>query len=174
MVQKIKKGQWTSKEVTFLRKHYRSYSTSWIARELGRTEYAVRYKASDLNIRKGPRGQSSIVPVGNRPKTPALDKARKILGKQKPFIGVKNLTQGLLIKDRLGRKVSSPSHLVLRVPSGSTTTAHAYIEKACSDSTSAEDAVNAILEKEGEGVLSELLVVAVLETAFIRKVQVEA
>ena len=43
---------WTREEIAFLRKNYRNHSTAWCAKQLGRTVYAVRYKASDLNIRK--------------------------------------------------------------------------------------------------------------------------
>jgi len=43
---------WTREEITFLRKYYRNHETTWCARQLGRTVYSVRYKASDLNIRK--------------------------------------------------------------------------------------------------------------------------
>ncbi len=43
---------WTSQEIAFLRKNYRNNSTTWCARQLGRTVYAVRYKASDLSIKK--------------------------------------------------------------------------------------------------------------------------
>jgi hypothetical protein len=35
-----------------MRKFYRNYETAWIARQLGRTVYSVRYKAVDLNLRK--------------------------------------------------------------------------------------------------------------------------
>ncbi|MDZ4724091.1 MAG: hypothetical protein SGI97_09350 [candidate division Zixibacteria bacterium] len=35
-----------------MRKNYRNQSTSWVARQLGRTVYSVRYKASDLSIKK--------------------------------------------------------------------------------------------------------------------------
>lgn len=44
---------WTRDEIGFLRKFYRNHDTSWVARQLGRTVYSVRYKASNLNIRKG-------------------------------------------------------------------------------------------------------------------------
>ncbi|HWR84260.1 MAG TPA: hypothetical protein VN285_13250 [Candidatus Deferrimicrobium sp.] len=44
--------QWSKDEISFMRKYYRSYETAWIARQLGRTVYSVRYKAVDLNIRK--------------------------------------------------------------------------------------------------------------------------
>ena len=43
---------WTREEIAFLRKWYRNHDTSWCARQLGRTVYSVRYKASDLSIRK--------------------------------------------------------------------------------------------------------------------------
>ncbi len=43
---------WTRQEISFMRKYYRKYPTSWIAKQLGRTVYSVRYKASDLSIKK--------------------------------------------------------------------------------------------------------------------------
>ncbi len=43
---------WSREEISFLRKNYRKFETAWVARQLGRTVYSVRYKASDLNIRK--------------------------------------------------------------------------------------------------------------------------
>ncbi len=43
---------WSRTEIAFLRKNYRNNPTSWCARQLGRTAYAVRYKASDLSIKK--------------------------------------------------------------------------------------------------------------------------
>ena len=43
---------WSAKDVAFLRKFYRHNETTWVARQLGRTAYSVRYKASSLNIRK--------------------------------------------------------------------------------------------------------------------------
>ena len=43
---------WSREEIAFLRRNYRKYETAWVARQLGRTVYSVRYKASDLNIRK--------------------------------------------------------------------------------------------------------------------------
>jgi hypothetical protein len=43
---------WSREEIAFMRKYYRNNETSWVARQLGRTVYSVRYKASDLNIRK--------------------------------------------------------------------------------------------------------------------------
>lgn len=43
---------WSREEIAFMRKYYKQYPTSWVARQLGRTAYAVRYKASDLCIKK--------------------------------------------------------------------------------------------------------------------------
>ena len=43
---------WTRQEISFMRKHYRKFPTEWIASQLGRTVYSVRYKASDLSIKK--------------------------------------------------------------------------------------------------------------------------
>ena len=43
---------WTRQEIAFLRKYYRKHETAWCARQLGRTVYSVRYKASDLSIKK--------------------------------------------------------------------------------------------------------------------------
>ena len=46
------KRNWTLAEIKFLHKFYCRYETAWICRQLGRTVYSVRYKASDLCIRK--------------------------------------------------------------------------------------------------------------------------
>jgi hypothetical protein len=43
---------WSRQEIAFMRKHYRKSPTAWIARQLGRTVYSVRYKASNLSIKK--------------------------------------------------------------------------------------------------------------------------
>lgn len=43
---------WTRQDISFMRKHYKKFPTSWIAKHLGRTVYSVRYKASDLCIKK--------------------------------------------------------------------------------------------------------------------------
>ncbi len=44
--------QWSREEVAFMRKYYRKFETTWIARQLGRTVYSVRYKAVDLSLKK--------------------------------------------------------------------------------------------------------------------------
>ena len=38
--------------MSFMRKYYRKFETAWIARQLGRTVYSVRYKAVDMSISK--------------------------------------------------------------------------------------------------------------------------
>jgi hypothetical protein len=43
---------WTRHEMSFMRKYYRKFETAWVARQLGRTVYSVRYKAVDLSITK--------------------------------------------------------------------------------------------------------------------------
>lgn len=43
---------WTRQEISFIRKYYRNNETAWVARQLGRTVYSVRYKACDLSIKK--------------------------------------------------------------------------------------------------------------------------
>ena len=43
---------WSRQEIAFIRKYYRNNETSWVARQLGRTVYSVRYKACDLSIKK--------------------------------------------------------------------------------------------------------------------------
>lgn len=65
---------WSRDQIAFLRKYYRNNETSWVARQLGRTVYSVRYKASDLNIKKarpsvwrGNTGQTK--PVAGRPQS---------------------------------------------------------------------------------------------------------
>jgi len=57
---------WTREEIAFMRKFYRNYETTWVARQLGRTVYSVRYKAVDLHLKKanpsiwrGNRGQAN-------------------------------------------------------------------------------------------------------------------
>lgn len=43
---------WSSQECAFMRKFYRRFETAWVARQLGRTVYSVRYKAVDLSLKK--------------------------------------------------------------------------------------------------------------------------
>lgn len=73
---------WSREEVAFMRKWYRRYETSWVARQLGRSVYSVRYKAVDLAIRKakpsiwkGQKGPSNAFSKGwSRKSKPARRK----------------------------------------------------------------------------------------------------
>lgn len=67
---------WSPQEITFLRKYYRFHDTTWVARQLGRTVYSVRYKASNLNIRKSNPSNWKTPPKGTM------------------FFGTKNMTIG--------------------------------------------------------------------------------
>lgn len=62
---------WSKQELSFLRKYYRNNETSWVARQLGRSVYSVRYKASDLSIKKA----SPSVWKGNKGVTKPARKA---------------------------------------------------------------------------------------------------
>jgi len=55
---------WSPQEISFLRKYYRNHDTSWVARQLGRTVYSVRYKASDMSIRKSNPSNWKTPPKG--------------------------------------------------------------------------------------------------------------
>ena len=77
---------WSREEVAFMRKFYRNYETTWIARQMGRTVYSVRYKAVDLNIKKsnpsvwrGNRGAANAFrkPVSRSTWKPARKKVAK-------------------------------------------------------------------------------------------------
>ncbi len=66
---------WTREDVAFIRKYYRNNETSWVAKQLGRTVYSVRYKACDLSIKKsrpsvwrGNTGVTKATPKRNTPK----------------------------------------------------------------------------------------------------------
>jgi len=71
---------WTREEIAFMRKYYRKFETTWVARQLGRTVYSVRYKAVDLSIKKanpsvwkGNKGTKNAF----RPTTPKRATSRK-------------------------------------------------------------------------------------------------
>lgn len=63
---------WTREEIQFMRKYYRNNETAWVARQLGRTVYSVRYKASDLSIKKAApsvwRGNTGVTKVTRKAK----------------------------------------------------------------------------------------------------------
>lgn len=67
---------WTRSEMAFMRKFYRNYETAWVARQVGRTVYSVRYKAVDLGIKKA----SPSVWRGNRGNTGAFKSFAKTPG----------------------------------------------------------------------------------------------
>ena len=96
---------WSRQEISFMRKHYRKFPTAWIARQLGRTVYSVRYKACDLSIKKAspsiwrenatptrrkttrkaaPRKRVSRTRKTRRPARRATATRRKITRKAKP------------------------------------------------------------------------------------------
>ncbi len=82
---------WAKEEIAFMRKFYRNYETAWIARQLGRTVYSVRYKAVDLHIRKASpsvwRGNTGSPKSFNRtwPKRPSFPRApRKTSSRRTP------------------------------------------------------------------------------------------
>ncbi len=43
---------WTKREEAVLRKYYRHMPTKWLERKLKRTAYSIRWRASQLQIRK--------------------------------------------------------------------------------------------------------------------------
>ncbi len=74
---------WSREEIAFMRKYYRYNETSWVARQLGRTVYSVRYKASSLSIRKsnpstwrGCKGTTQPQHTGRYNRTPKTRWAR--------------------------------------------------------------------------------------------------
>jgi hypothetical protein len=50
-------GNWTEKQLAFLREHYPQRGKQFIVSALGRSEPAVRGKASELNLRLNPEGE---------------------------------------------------------------------------------------------------------------------
>lgn len=72
---------WSREEVAFMRKYYRNNETSWVARKLGRTVYSVRYKASDLNIKKSRpsvwKGNEGVTKATKKTRRPSTRKAYK-------------------------------------------------------------------------------------------------
>jgi len=73
---------WTREEIAFMRKYYRKFETTWIARQLRRTVYSVRYKAVDLNIQKASpsvwRGNRGPVNAFRKPATRKAAPKRKV------------------------------------------------------------------------------------------------
>jgi hypothetical protein len=77
---------WTREELAFLRKYYRNNETAWVARQLGRTVYSVRYKASDLCIKKANpsvwKGNKGV--TKGRKATPRPTRRRKSVRRASP------------------------------------------------------------------------------------------
>ena len=80
---------WSKQEVAFMRKYYRNNETAWVARQLGRSVYSVRYKASDLNIKKaapsiwrGNKGVTSVRKSKARPTKTRRAAARRTTTKR--------------------------------------------------------------------------------------------
>ena len=71
---------WSREEISFMRKWYRRYETSWVARQLGRTVYSIRYKAVDLQIRKA----NPSVWKGQKGPANAFGKKRATVKRAKP------------------------------------------------------------------------------------------
>ena len=71
---------WTREEIAFMRAWYRRHETSWVARQLGRTVYSVRYKAVDLGIRKA----NPSVWKGQRGPVNAFNKGRVSVRRSRP------------------------------------------------------------------------------------------
>ena len=72
---------WNREEMAFMRKYYRKYETSWIARQLGRTVYSIRYKAVDMHLKKANpsvwRGNRGAANAFRKPTTRRTTTAKK-------------------------------------------------------------------------------------------------
>ena len=76
---------WTRHEMSFMRKYSRKFETAWVARQLGRTVYSIRYKAVDMSIskanpsvwkgNKGERNAFKLICGGTNWKKPTTRKA---------------------------------------------------------------------------------------------------
>lgn len=77
---------WSREEVAFMRKYYRKFETTWIARQLRRTVYSVRYKAVDLSIKKASpsiwRGNRGTANAFRKPTTRKPAPRRKVAAKR--------------------------------------------------------------------------------------------
>ncbi|MCK4633023.1 MAG: hypothetical protein KAT79_07100 [candidate division Zixibacteria bacterium] len=72
---------WSREEMSFMRKYYRKYETSWIGRQLGRTVYSIRYKAVDMHLKKANpsvwRGNRGAANAFRKPTTRRTTTAKK-------------------------------------------------------------------------------------------------
>ena len=93
---------WTRQEIAFLRKYYRKHETAWCARQLGRTVYSVRYKASDLSIKKA----SPSVWKGNKGGSVKPTRTTKSRTTRKPARRPASRTRWAASKKRTTRKAA--------------------------------------------------------------------
>lgn len=76
---------WSRQEIAFMRKFYKKFETAWVARQLGRTVYSVRYKAVDLSIKKanptvwrGNKGPANAFRLSSPKRRPTPRRAKPI------------------------------------------------------------------------------------------------
>lgn len=101
---------WTRQEVAFLRKYYRKHETAWCARQLGRTVYSVRYKASDLSIKKA----SPSVWKGNKGGSVKLTRTTKSRTTRKPARRTATRTRWAASKKRTTRRAKPKARKTIR------------------------------------------------------------
>jgi len=101
---------WSRQEIAFLRKYYRKCETAWCARQLGRTVYSVRYKASDLGIKKA----SPKVWKGNKPNVVSPFRATKKRSTTRKPARRSSNTRWAAPKKRSTRKAKSKTRRTIR------------------------------------------------------------
>lgn len=101
---------WTRAEIAFLRKYYRKHETSWCARQLGRTVYSVRYKASDLSIKKASPSQWK----GNKGGSVKPTRSTKSRTTRKPARRTASRTRWAASKKHTTRKAKSKARKTIR------------------------------------------------------------
>jgi len=97
-----------------MRKYYKSYETSWIARQLGRTVYSVRYKAVDLSLKKaspsvwkGNRGSNNAFrPTTRRASGMKTRRPSQRRRNQKAFKASSMMQTGRRPRRRMSRRIS--------------------------------------------------------------------
>ncbi|MDX9857776.1 MAG: hypothetical protein RBT76_08310 [candidate division Zixibacteria bacterium] len=94
---------WSREEIAFIRKYYRNNETSWVARQLGRSVYSVRYKACDLNIKKA----NPSVWKGNSGVTKTKKSARRRPVTSRKAVSRRQVTKRRWASSR--RRVARPS-----------------------------------------------------------------
>jgi len=96
MKPKRSRRRWTDEEIAFMMDHYGTMSIKEIARELGRTENAIKNKAKKLGLSKLPQWSDEEIKllVGLYGRLPAEEIA-KILGRSKDAVYHKAMRLGL-------------------------------------------------------------------------------